>query len=57
MFKNKIIEFLWQEKHIRDRMCRIGNTDRSGKCPDRIHETSQKKNLDGGIFWNLKKKT
>ena len=43
MFKNKIIEFLWQEKHIRDRMCRIGNTDRSGKCPDRIHETSQKK--------------
>lgn len=29
----------------------------SGKCPDRIHETSQKKNLDGGIFWNLKKKT
>ena len=43
MFKKKIKEFLWQEKHIRDRMCRIGNTDRSGKAPDRIHETSQKK--------------
>lgn len=43
MFKKKIKEFLWQEKHIRDRMCRIGNTDRSGKCPDETHETSQKK--------------